>query len=303
MSMNEFLINFKHTIDSQPAINRNILLTVIAFVVIYSLRLLLLRLIIKSQTERHIKYKMRKLTIYISTIFFILLTGHIWLRGVANIMTYMGLLSAGLAVALKQPIENIVGWWFILWKRPFEVGDRIQIGDQCGDVIDQGLLMFSLMEIRNWVDSDQSTGRLIHIPNGKLFQHTVANYNRGFGYIWNEIPVLITFESNWRKADDLLSMIITKHSSSAVEKAEEAMNKASEKYLIFYSKLSPIVYTNVKDSGILLTMRYLCEPKMRRTTEHNIWRHILSEFENHEDIELAYPTQRYYNRAEEISID
>jgi len=280
--MDEFITNLKYYVESQTPFYRNLFLTLGAFM-----------------TDLQVKYKMRKTTIYTSSIIFMIVVGHIWLRGVGNVMTYMGLLSAGLAVALKQPIENIVGWWFILWKRPFEVGDRVQIGDQCGDVIDQGLLMFSLMEIRNWVDSDQSTGRLIHIPNGKIFQHTVANYNRGFGYIWNEIPVMITFESNWRIADDILNMIITKHASSAAAKAEEAMSKAAEKYLIFYEKLTPIVYTTIKDSGVVLTLRYLCDPKTRRTSEHNIWRHILSEFEKHDDIDLAYPTTRFYDRVRE----
>ena len=60
--------------------------------------------------------------------------------------------------------------------------------------------MFSLMEIGNWVDAEQSTGRVIHVPNGKIFSEPLANYTDGFQYIWNEIPVLVTFESDWKKS-------------------------------------------------------------------------------------------------------
>jgi small-conductance mechanosensitive channel len=279
-----------------------IFLTLGAFIFLYIVRFVILLFIYKSHISLKAKYKWKKSTIYISTILFFIVAGRIWLEGISNLMTYMGLLSAGLAVALKQPIENIVGWWFILWKKPFEVGDRVQIGDHRGDVIDQQLLMFSLMEIGNWVDAEQSTGRVIHIPNGEVFKTTIANYHHGFSYIWNEIPVIITFESDWRLAHNVLTRVIGKHSKSIVEKANLAMKEAAEKYLIFYQKLTPIVYTSVKDSGVLLTVRYLCEPRRRRETESDIWRHIISEFEKYDTIDLAYPTIRYYDSFSEKEI-
>jgi len=285
-----------------PGIQSKIFLTIGSFVFLYLLRFVVLRFIYKSHVSIRARYKWKKATVYITTVLFFIIAGRVWLEGVSNIMTYMGLLSAGLAVALKQPIENIVGWWFILWKKPFEVGDRIQIGEHRGDIIDQQLLMFSLMEIGNWVDAEQSTGRVIHIPNGKVFQTTVANYHHGFPYIWNELPIMITFESDWRKAYDILSNIIVKHSASVSSKATDAMKQAAEKYLIFYQKLTPIVYTSVKESGVVLTLRYLCEPRKRRETENNLWRHIMSEFEKNNDISLAYPTIRYYDNFTENNI-
>jgi small-conductance mechanosensitive channel len=63
------------------------------------------------------------------------------------------------------------------------VGDRVQLGEYRGDVIDQRIFMFSLLEIGNWVDADQSTGRVIHLPNGKIFTEVLANYGQGFHYI------------------------------------------------------------------------------------------------------------------------
>ncbi len=62
--------------------------------------------------------------------------------------------------------------------------------------------------------------------------------------------------------------------------------------MIYYSKLTPIVYTSVDNSGVQLSIRYLCEPRKRRTTIQEIWETILIEFAKHDDIELAYPTQR-----------
>jgi small-conductance mechanosensitive channel len=97
-------------------------------------------------------------------------------------------------------LANLAGWVFIVWRHPFRVGDRVQIGEHAGDVVDLRIFQFSLMEIRNWVEADQSTGKIIHIPNGIIFTSPLANYTHGFNYLWNEIPITITFESDWEKA-------------------------------------------------------------------------------------------------------
>jgi small-conductance mechanosensitive channel len=179
------------------------------------------------------------------------------------------------------------------------VGDRIQIGNTAGDVIDIRIFQFTLMEIRNWVDADQSTGRIIHIPNGKVFSEIQANYSTGLDYIWNEIPVLITFESDWKKSKEILTGIVNKHAEHLSASVEEKIKEASHRFMIFYKKLTPIVYTSVKDSGVMLTMRYLCDPRKRRGSEEEIWEDVLNEFAKHKNIDFAYPTQRFYNNLSE----
>ena len=39
---------------------------------------------------------------------------------------------------------------------PFKIGDRIQIQDHQGDVIDIGVFKFTLLEIGNWVDANRN---------------------------------------------------------------------------------------------------------------------------------------------------
>jgi small-conductance mechanosensitive channel len=214
-------------------------------------------------------------------------------------VTYLGLLSAGLAIALQDPIANIVGWLFIVWRRPLEVGDRIEIGDHAGDVIDIRFFQFSLLEIRAWVDADQSTGRILHIPNKKIFSDAIANYSKGFAYIWHEIPVEITFESDWRKAKKLLGEIAERHAIQNAEIVRKQIRQSAKRYMINYENLTPIVYTKVNPSGVLLTLRYLSDPRQRRVTEEKVWEDILTAFEKEPKIEFAYPTQRiYYHPAE-----
>ncbi len=168
-----------------------------------------------------------------------------------------------------------------------------------GDVIDIRLFQFSINEIGNWVDADQSTGRIIHIPNGIVFTEPQANYTAGFKYIWHEIAVLITFESNWKKAKQVLADIVNHHGILLSTEAEKQIKEAAKKFLIFYTKLTPIVYTSVKDSGVMLTMRYMCDPRERRSIEEKIWEDILNKLAECDDIDFAYPTQRFYNNSTE----
>ena len=239
-------------------------------------------------------YHWRRLIVYVHTFLGVVLVGRIWIEGIDSLATFLGLAGAGIAVAMHDTIANIAGWAFIVWLKPFSVGDRIEIGDTAGDVIDTRLFQFSIMEVGNWVDAEQSTGRIIHVPNSRVLREPVGNYETGFRYIWNEIPVLITFESDWEKAKTILSGIASEKAERLSEGVEAQIRRNAGQYLIHVGKLTPIVYTSVKESGVLLTMRYIVKPRQRRGSEEEIWEAILRAFAKHDDITLAYPTTRFY---------
>ncbi len=294
--MTEWLQN---TVGISPDVQVNILISIIIVLGIIFIRYLLVKLVIHNMEDLNLRYQWRKFSLYIAVFIIVLFLASNWLGLIGSVGTFLGLLTAGVAIALKDPIVNIVAWFFILVRQPFKVGDRIQIGDQSGDVIDIRIFQFSLIEIGNWVDADQSTGRVIHIPNGIVFTTPQSNYTAGFVHIWHEIPMLITFESNWKKAKNILTDIVNKDAVQITETAERQIKAAAKKFLIYYSKLTPIVYTTIKDSGVLLTMRFLCDPRKRRSTEEIILEEVLEEFGKCKDIDFAYPTTRYYNNLSE----
>ncbi|NEP19288.1 MAG: mechanosensitive ion channel, partial [Leptolyngbya sp. SIO4C1] len=183
----------------------------LGLILVLALRIAAIRWINAQVSDLRLAYRWRKSVGYATSAIAILVAGGPWLPAIRDLSTFLGIIGAGLAVALKEPISDVVGWIFVLVRQPFHVGDRIQIGDHAGDVIDIRIFQFTLMEIGNWVDTDQSTGRVIHVPNGKVFQEPIANYSKGFQYLWNEIPVLITFESDWEKAKALLLEVANEH--------------------------------------------------------------------------------------------
>ena len=142
------------------------LMTVIAIFSIWLLRRWLLKLALQRISEPKRRYNLQRNSAYLAFFLAFVTIGLIWLENASQIATYLGLLSAGLAVALREPLINLIGWVYIMWQRPFNIGDRIQIGDHARDVIDIDPFQSVLMKIGNWVHGDQSTGRIIHIPNG-----------------------------------------------------------------------------------------------------------------------------------------
>jgi small-conductance mechanosensitive channel len=282
-----------------PELQLKLLSTVLTVFGLWLLHRLVLAFVYRRVRDPWSRYRWRKGITYVAYGLAVILVGRTWFVGIRELATFLGLLSAGLAIALKDPVTNLAGWVFILWRRPFEVGDRIEIGGHKGDVIDVHLQQFTLNEIGNWVDADQSSGRIVHVPNGRVFTETVANYDRGFRYIWNEVPVLVTFESDWKKAKEILTRIAFKHAEHLTTQAEQDLLTASRQYLINYTKLTPIVYTKATDSGVQLTIRYLIEPRKRRGTEHAIWEDILTEFDQQPDVDLAYHTVRSFKLTEE----
>ncbi len=271
--------------------------SLVVLVILWISRWFVLKQIGRRTDDPAFLYRWRKATEYITYFLGLLLIGRIWIEGVQSAATYLGLLTAGLAIALQDPITDIVGWLFIIWRQPFEVGDRIEIGEHAGDVIDIRFFQFTILEIGNWVDADQSTGRMLHIPNKMIFSDSLANYTTGFSYIWHEIPVLITFESDWRKAKEILLAIANQQAGDISDDVRRQVKEAARRYMISYGHLTPIVYTRVLDSGVRLTMRYTCDPRKRRMTEEKMWEEILTAFAAEPAIEFAYPTQRIFYQA------
>ncbi|KPJ63033.1 MAG: hypothetical protein AMS15_01905 [Planctomycetes bacterium DG_23] len=253
---------------------------------------LLIRVInrrIEDLTPRH---RARRAVVY--TLFFLvlLLLAIIWFKELEFIGVAIGIIGAGMALALQSVLISFVGWIYILLRRPYRIGDRIELGNLRGDVIDIRVLHTTLLEIGNWVDADQSTGRIVFAPNSLIFTDKTYNYTQGFPFIWCEIPVTITFESNWQKAKEIMLVQARKEGEELEPEVRALIRKMSRNYPIRYRHLMPIVYTRIAASGVQLTLRFLAQAQERRRVESALAEAILSSFDQERDIALAYPTQR-----------
>lgn len=274
----------------------------IGLVIVIGLILLTGRVISHMATryvqDDHKKHAIKKWTRYITAIFIV-----IWILILYNshvqqdtpfYLFLIGIFLAGIAISMRDIFSNFIGWMVILSSKGFSNGDRIKIGTIQGDVIDIGIVRTIIAEIGGWVSADQSTGRLISMPNSIVLSQEVYNYTKGYDFIWDEIRVLITFESNWQKAENIINEIALEDFNQKKEQIEERLKRVKRDYLLRYNYITPKVYVAVKDSGIELALRYMVRTRRRRTVEDAVSRGILSRFDKEHDIDFAYPTVRVY---------
>ncbi len=274
---------------------QQLIMTLLTFLFIWLIRSLILFIVNKRTHSPYAKYNWNRYSYYVMWFLIIVVEIDIWLKGFGQIITLLGFLAAGIAIALKEPIVNLFGWFFTVWNGSFRIGDRIEIANHKGDVIEIGLFQFKLMELHSWVDGDQYTGRILYIPNSKIFTEVKANYNTVSDYVWHEFDLSITFESNWKKAKEIIYKIVNEKSEHNNPDAIRDASNFFEVYKIENISFEPVIYNEIYENGIKFTVRYFCDFNLRRVSEMEINELIIEEFSKNKDIMFAYQTMRLYN--------
>lgn len=280
---------------------RSLWLTLFVCLALWSLNWLVAKIIHKRVHNSIHLYGWLKFSFYIFCLLGIIFIVLNWLGG-QGITTFLGLAAAGLAVSQKDNINNFIGFIFIIWRDLFIIGDRIEIANKKGDVIGIGLFYFSLLEIGEWVDADNSTGRLIKIPNSLVLQQPSANYSRPFPYIWNEISVVVSYSSDWQTAKATMQKIGESNSLQNPHQLFAQINKVKG-YYIQFNHLNPTVYVDFSQKdliGIKLSLRYLCTPQQRRDSQHKIVESILQAFAELKDVNFVLDSTHSFAMSEQF---
>ena len=132
----EFDFQWLYKFFTYSSIQVKFISSFLAILIFIIIRRVIVGIIYKRIDDSLVRYRWQKTATYIVYALALITVGRVWFKGIESIATYLGLLSAGVAIALKDPITNITAWMFILWRSPFTVGDRIEIGKDAGDVID-----------------------------------------------------------------------------------------------------------------------------------------------------------------------
>ena len=214
-----------------------------------------------------------------------------------SISAAIGLAGAGLAIALQDPIVSLVGWFLIIGKSGIAVGDRVEINNVKGDVIDVGLLRTAVLEVGNWVSGEQATGRVVFFPNSFIFKNHFFNYSTGNSFIWDEIDITVTYESDWKRAKEIIESVAQPICKDFVQGAKASQAEVSRRFHINLGTLTPTVYVSIAESGVELMLRYLTEIRRRRGCRDEICREVLKAFDTEPHIDLAYPTRRSLTEA------
>ena len=220
----------------------------------------------------------------------LLFIGGIWIENVQALLVAYGLVAAGVAISLQDFFKNLAGGIILLIFGIHKVGDRVEIDGKTGDIIDIGIMYTTLLEIQNWISGEQATGRLTIIHNGYILSHTTHNFTKDNMFIWDEITVPITYNSNWEKASQMLLEITNEETAGIQQAAEEEIEKLKHKYYLSDREAEPVVYLTITDNWIELKTRYVTMARDRRITANHISKSILQQIEATSDITIASET-------------
>jgi small-conductance mechanosensitive channel len=157
---------------------------------------------------------------------FFLMAVSILFGNITVFATSIGLAGVGLTFAMQKPLLNFVGWLNIMLRNIYTAGDRVQIGQIRGDVKEVNFMntvLYGLMP-----HGDSRTGIVITVPNETVLTGDVENYTRISNLLLEEVRITITFESNYHKAQDILSEIAAEVSSTLRERLREEILKERE---------------------------------------------------------------------------
>jgi small-conductance mechanosensitive channel len=240
--------------------------------------------VVDDSSRRYRGYKLIGRVVGVLVVAVLVLT---WAPVRRDMVTLFTVIGTGLAIATREALMSVLGWLHLTIRAPYRQGDRIEVNGVHGDVVDIRLLHTTLVEVGGWVEGEQSTGRLVHVPNNWIILHPVTNDTHGFGFIWNEFTVTLTPESDWKAAQALLEGFVREMSPEVEARAQANLRQLAPHFLVQYSILSPFVYVRVDDHGIRLTLRHLCEVRRRRGIEHALTVRMLEGFAEHGGIKVA----------------
>lgn len=252
--------------------------TFVALTIVYAIfKMLLQEKISKTIKDKKTKYSFHKVISVLYIAVFGLSVAIIWVKNPQDITVASGVAGAGIAIALQDLFKNFAGGIILFLTGIYRVGDRIEINSKTGDVMDIGILYTTILEIKEWVAGDQSTGRLISMPNGQILSNNVNNYTKDHNFIWDEIEIPISYSDDWKLAYDKILDIVKNETKQMSEKAEKEIASLEEKYYLDKRSVEPAIYLTSTSNYISFYIRYPTEVRLRRIIRNKITRLILDE--------------------------
>jgi hypothetical protein len=247
-----------------------------------------LRRRIRDDAHRQTLWMLIRNTIFIVGVAIVI---SIWFGFSSSFTVAMGILGAGIAFASQEVIGSLAGYLNIVTGNLYHIGDRVKLGGVSGDVLDISMMRTTIMEIGEWVAADQYTGRLVDVANRIVFSEPVINYTESWPYIWDEIMIPVTYESDWQQAAEIMMAHGQEYSAGVQAPARTTFVEARRRYpALREAAVEPSLYTVMTDNWIELTIRYVVDPRERRAVAAALHRDLLQHFAEEPAVTVASAT-------------
>lgn len=263
---------------------------VVALASLLATYLLLVLAVLPLLTKDENLFVARRLTRYLHVLAVAGVVAGFLFEDLSMVAATLGVVSAALVIALQDVCTSAFGWFVIVAGRKLKIGDRIEIDGAKGDVIDIELFRTTLLEVNAWLDCDQTTGRVITIPNNVIFKMKVFNYSHGHPFIWNKTDLTITYSTPVATATALFNRVLEEETRPHFAAAQKAASIMRRRYGVADAVYEPRISTKIADSGVTFSLYYVTHYRDQTTVRNQINRRLIAELETHPAVQLAYNT-------------
>jgi len=266
----------------------NILKYIIWIVLIVIILNILKRTFRKNLPDSSVRYNAQKAVEFIAYGFIVLVTVFYFTGNIKDFTLAIGLLSAGITITLQELILSIAGSFYIFLVGVYKPGDRIEINAIKGDVIDIDSMYTTMMEIGEWVKSDNYSGRIVKLSNAFVFKGPVYNYSRDFPFVWDEIDIPVHYKSDLEMAREIILELARTQLTDYVKESVERWKEVVAKYYVEDALVEPSLSLKLTDNWAEFNLRYIVDYKRRRATKNELSRGIVKAIsESNERVKLA----------------
>ena len=259
--------DLKQWLTAHP-VSTNIIKYFVWIILVFFLVAWVRRLLKKNLPDNSIKYKTQKGIEVIGYIFVIFITITYFTGSIKDFGLAIGLLTAGITITLQEIILSIAGSFYIFFVKVYKPGDRIEINGIKGDVIDIDSIYTTMMEIGEWVSSDNYSGRIVKLSNAFVFKGPVFNYSQDFPFVWDEFNLPIRYGSDMALAKSIVISVAQEKLSEYVRDSISDWKNVVDKYYIEDAQVEPTLAITMTDNWAQFNLRYIVDYKKRRYTKN-----------------------------------
>jgi small-conductance mechanosensitive channel len=189
----------------------------------------------------------------------------------------VGVMGAGVVVALQDVIASLGGFIAIGFSNLYRVGDRIQVNETKGDVVDISIMRTTVLETGNWVSGDLYSGRIVRIPNSVVLKGLVFNDSQEFQFVWDEVKIRLTSGSDHQHAREILLRVAKETVGEYLVEAQGSWKQIVENYRIENPVLEPAVTLQAGDGSLEFSLSYLVHYTKRTTVKDQLFTKIVDQ--------------------------
>lgn len=163
--------------------------------------------VVYMQTQAHgERYNLLRVIRFLAIVFSSIVVISFLFQNLYAAAVSFGLISLVLGFALQAPISSFIAWIYLVFRRTYLVGDRIQIKGLRGDVVSISYLDTTILECNgDYLGNDRSSGRVVKFPNSLVLREEIINYSGpDIPFIWNEIPIQVAYTSDLQFVEECL---------------------------------------------------------------------------------------------------